>query len=64
MVYQAKTWKDKRSQQEIKEDKMYRHYLDEKDLYQETDILSKKEYLEKYKEFLIEKLKEENSHDR
>ena len=63
MAYQAKTWKDKRSQQEIKEDKMYRHYLDEKDLYQETDILSKKEYLEKYKEFLIEKLKEENPHD-
>tara|TARA_R110002012_G_C11378418_1_gene582954 strand:+ start:235 stop:366 length:132 start_codon:yes stop_codon:yes gene_type:complete len=43
---------------------MYRHYLDEKQIYQETDVLSKKEYLEKYKQFLIEKLKEENSHDR
>jgi|TARA_R110002020_G_scaffold34060_5_gene103315 predicted nucleic acid-binding protein len=64
MVYQEKTWKDDRTQLEILQDKMYRHYLDEKQIYQETDVLSKKEYLEKYKQFLIEKLKEENSHDR
>lgn len=64
MVYQEKTWKDDRTQLEILQDKMYRHYLDEKQIFQETDVLSKKEYLEKYKQFLIEKLKEENLNDR
>ena len=59
MVYQAKTWKDKSSQWERLQDRMYRHYLDEKELYQEKDILSKEEYLEKNKEFLINKLTKE-----
>tara|TARA_R100001143_G_scaffold37820_1_gene35223 strand:+ start:398 stop:523 length:126 start_codon:yes stop_codon:yes gene_type:complete len=38
---------------------MYRHYIEEKELYKETDILSEKEYVEKNKEFLINKLTKE-----
>tara|TARA_R100000995_G_scaffold11410_1_gene4682 strand:+ start:592 stop:816 length:225 start_codon:yes stop_codon:yes gene_type:complete len=74
MVYQKKTLKTENSELgdlmeyldglEKFQDRMYRHYLDEKQIYQETDVLSKKEYLEKYKQFLIEKLKEENLNDR
>tara|TARA_R110000744_G_C19243241_1_gene549471 strand:- start:436 stop:561 length:126 start_codon:yes stop_codon:yes gene_type:complete len=35
---------------------MYRHYLDEKEVYNETDILSKKEYIKNNKDFLKNKL--------
>ena len=42
------------------QDRMYRHYLDEKQTYRETDVLSKKEYIKKYKDFLIDKLIEES----
>ena len=34
------------------------NYIDEKELYKETDILSKENYLKKNKDFLIRKLKE------
>tara|TARA_Y100001951_G_C11238307_1_gene238889 strand:+ start:523 stop:651 length:129 start_codon:yes stop_codon:yes gene_type:complete len=42
---------------------MYQRYIDEKELYKETDILSKENYLKKNKDFLIRKLKEK-PHDR
>ena len=38
---------------------MHRHYIEEKELYKETDILSETEYVEKNKEFLINKLTKE-----
>jgi|TARA_R100001530_G_scaffold117280_1_gene84434 hypothetical protein len=63
MAYQQKIWKDKRSQWEIFQDRMYQRYIDEKELYKETDILSKENYLKKNKDFLIRKLKEK-PHDR
>ena len=46
------------------QDRMYRHYLDEKQTYQETDVLSKEEYIKKYKDFLIDKLIEESKSER
>jgi hypothetical protein len=55
MVYQQKIWEDKRSPWKIFCDRMYRHYLDEKEVYNETDILEKKEYLSKYDTFLQNK---------
>tara|TARA_R110000868_G_scaffold408515_1_gene691794 strand:- start:2351 stop:2467 length:117 start_codon:yes stop_codon:yes gene_type:complete len=38
---------------------MYRHYIEEKELYKETDVLSEKDYVAKNKEFLIQKLTKE-----
>jgi len=56
MVYQQKIWEDKRSPWKRFCDRMYRHYLDEKEVYNETDILSKKEYIKNNKDFLKNKL--------
>jgi len=57
MEYQKKT---STNNLEKFQDRMYRHYLDEKQTYRETDVLSKKEYIKKYKDFLIDKLIEES----
>jgi len=59
MMYQPKIWKDKRSTWDILCARMYRHYIEEKELYKETDVLSENEYVEKNKEFLINKLTKE-----
>jgi len=69
MGYQKKTSKTENNELKIYkqleglksfQNRMYRHYLDEKQTYRETDVLSKKEYIEKYKDFLIDKLIEES----
>ena len=59
MMYQPKIRKDKRSTWDIFCARMYRHYIEEKELYKETDVLSENEYVEKNKEFLINKLTKE-----
>ena len=59
MVYQPKICKDKRSTWDILCARMYRHYIEEKELYKETDVLSEKDYVAKNKEFLIQKLTKE-----
>ena len=59
MAYQPKTWEDKRTTWDILCARMYRHYIEEKELYKETDVLSEKDYVTKNKEFLIQKLTKE-----
>ena len=59
MKYKETIWKDNRSRWQIFCARMHRHYIEEKELYKETDILSETEYVEKNKEFLINKLTKE-----